>query len=197
MMASVSDGTEDVHAAVAPDRAPLADPIVRVDLAGTVVFTIAAVIAAVVFTGPTRVLGVVVSLALFAVGVFAFLWGYFTAVQRSRTDEIAVAQLFFLTGSPTPRPVKRLMLGALAVQVVVAFATALTRTRTDGRVGSTLAFGILVPMFGIGLNGLWCARHGRFGERQRRVKPTADDADTDSTSVPTSDDEMEQNSRHG
>ena len=27
----------------------------------------------------------------------------------------------------------------------------------DGQPGSTLAFGILVPMFGIGLNGLWAA----------------------------------------
>jgi hypothetical protein len=28
-----------------------------------------------------------------------------------------------------------------------------------------LAFGVLVPMFGIGANGLWAARHGHYGQR--------------------------------
>jgi len=166
------------------------DPIVRTNLIGTALFTGSAVIAAAVFTGPVRVVGVVVALALFAVGIFAFLWSYVTAVQRSRSDEIAVAQLYFLAGGSTPKPVKRLMLGALAAQTVVAFSTAIARSRTDGRAGSTLAFGILVPMFGIGLNGLWCSRHGSFAARTPAVDPNSE-------SVPTSDDEMEQNSRHG
>jgi len=164
------------------------DPIVRTNLGGTALFTASAVIAAVVFIGPTRVVGVVVALALFAIGIFAFIWSYITAIQRSRTDEIAVAQLYFLAGGSTPKPVKRVMLAALSVQVVVAFATAIARSRTDGRAGSTLAFGILVPMFGIGLNGLWCSRNGSFAPR--RVGP-------DSDNVPTSEDEMEQNSPHG
>ena len=174
------------------------DPIVRTNLVGTALFMVSAVVAAVVFTGPVRVVGVVVALALFAVGIFAFLWSYVTAVQRSRTDEIAVAQLYFLAGGSTPKPVKRLMLSALAVQIVVAFSTAIARSRTDGRAGSTLAFGILVPMFGIGLNGLWCSRNGSFSARQARVDADSEpDTSANSESVPTSDDEMEQNSRHG
>ena len=53
------------------------------------------------------------------------------------------------------------MLGLLAVQIVVALVTALSRTETaDGRAGSSLALGVLVPMFGLGLNGLWAAYHG-------------------------------------
>ena len=195
MMGAVSAGT---------------DPIVRTDLAGTALFTVSAVVAAAIFTGPVRVVGVVVALALFAIGIFTFLWSYVTAVQRSRTDDIAVAQLYFLAGGSTPKPVKRLMLSALTVQVVVAFSTAIARSTTGGRNGSTLAFGILVPMFGIGLNGLWCSRNGSFAARQPRVESdtaagTGPDADPDaeqeidakSGSVPTSDDEMEQNSRHG
>ena len=43
---------------------------------------------------------------LFAIGVFAFLWSYWNAVQRSRTDEISVTQLYFLMGEPTPSPVR-------------------------------------------------------------------------------------------
>jgi hypothetical protein len=136
--------------------------IVRANLIGTALFAISAVVAAVVFTEPLRVVGVVVALTLFTVGVFAFLSSYWTAVQRSRTDNIAVAQLYFLGSGAAPSSIKRQMNGALLIQVVVAFATALARTSTAGKSGSTLAFGVLVPMFGLGLNGLWCARHGRF-----------------------------------
>ena len=35
----------------------------------------------------------------------------------------------------------------------------------DGKPGSSLALGFLVPMFGFGLNGLWAAYHGRFPAR--------------------------------
>ena len=127
---------------------------------------------------------------MFAIGVFAFLWGYWTAVQRSRTDDIAVAQLYFLAGGSTPRRVKRVMNSALAIQVVTCLATAIARSTTDGKSGSTLAFGILVPMFGLGLNGLWCAGHGSFAARVRELSPN-------SSSVPPSDDELEQTATHG
>lgn len=164
--------------------------IVHADLIGTALFVVSATLASVVFTNPLRLVGVVVSLALFASGVFAFVWSYWTAVQRSRTDDIAVAQLYFLAGGSTDVRVKRLMNGALAIQAVVALTTAIARNTTDGRAGSTLAFGILVPMFGLGLNGLWCAKHGTFALRERGTAPNSE-------SVPVSDDEMEQNSTHG
>jgi len=167
----------------------------RVDEVGTALFVIASVLAAALFTNPVKVVAVVVSLVLFAIGVFTFLVSYWTAVQRSRTDNISVTQLYFLSGEATPRHVKRVMNGALLVQVAVALATAIARNRTDGCAGSTHAFGILVPKFGLGLNGLWCARHGSFGAR-----PAPGDEDTEASDpigVPPSDDEMEQNSRHG
>jgi hypothetical protein len=178
------------------------DPIVRGNLIGTAMFTVSAVIAAVVFNGPVRAVGVVVALVLFAVGIFAFIWSYITAVQRSRTDEIAVAQLYFLAGGSTPKHFKRMMLGALTVQIVVALSTAIARNRTDGRAGSTLAFGILVPMFGIGLNGLWCSRNGSFAARPARIEQNDEpdgesEVESNSDSVPTFDNEMEQNSPHG
>ena len=179
--------------------------IVRADVIGTAAFVVSATLAAMLFTGPTRVVGVVVALTLFAAGVFAFLWSYITAVNRSRTDNIAVAQLYFLVSGSTPRAVRRVMLSALTVQVVVAFTTAIARSRTDGRAGSTLAFGILVPMFGLGLNGLWCSKHGSFAPRQVLGAPTEayddndddDDDDVNSEGVPPSDEQMEQNSPHG
>jgi hypothetical protein len=108
---------------------------------------------------------VVVDLTLFAIGVVGFLWGYFAAVQRSRTDEISVAELFLLMGSVAPKSVRRLMSWCLGVQVVVGLSGAILRNSTDGKSGSTLAFGVLVGMCGLGLNGLWAAKHGTFAPR--------------------------------
>jgi hypothetical protein len=164
--------------------------IVQVNLVGTGVFVASAVVAATVFTNPARLVGVVVALILFAIGVFAFLWSYWTAVQRSRVDNISVAQLYFLSGGSTPAPVKRVMNVALLVQVIVGLSAAIARSSTDGHPGSTLAFGILVPMFGLGLNGLWCAAHGTFAPRQQENP-------SNSPSVPPTGDEIEQTSTHG
>jgi hypothetical protein len=138
------------------------------------------------FTNPWRVQGVVVALTLFSAGVCVFLWGYWSAVQRSRIDQIAVAQIYFLTHAVVPRRQRFAMWAALAVQSVVSLATALARPETDGQPGSTLAFGILVPMLGLGLNGLLAARYGNFAPRPAETTP-----------VPPINPEMEQNAPHG
>ena len=149
--------------------------LMTLDIVGTAMFTVSAIVAAVVFDGAAKVQGVVVDLALFAVGVATFLLGYWTAVQRSRQDEMSVAELFFLLGAAIPARVKRTMNLCLIVQTVVAITTAVTRLSTPSSTapsgssaGSTLAFGVLVPMFGLGLNGLWAATHGAFGPRRKR-----------------------------
>ena len=140
--------------------------LIKCNLALTAVFVAMSIVAAVTFTAPWKTIGVAVSLGCFSVGIVAFLWGYWTAVQRSRTDNISVAALYFLVDKCAPQSISRLMNGALGVQVVVAVATAISRTTTDGRTGSTLAFGVLAPMMGLGLNGLWGATHGTFAPRQ-------------------------------
>ena len=140
--------------------------LIKCNLAFTTVFVAMSIIAAVTFTAPWKTIGVAVSLGCFSVGIVAFLWGYWTAVQRSRTDNISVAALYFLVDKCAPQSISRLMNGTLGVQVVVGVATAISRTTTDGRTGSTLAFGVLAPMMGLGLNGLWGATHGTFTPRQ-------------------------------
>jgi hypothetical protein len=55
--------------------------------------------------------------------------------------------------------VRAALLGSLAVEVVVALATAAARPYTS------VASGILVPVYGLALCGLWAARHGRFAPR--------------------------------
>ena len=150
---------------MSPRRTVNQSPIVRFNIVATLFFAIVAIVSAVVFDDLFRVVIVVVSLSLFAVGVATFLLGFFAAVQLSREREISVTQLFFLTGSVADRSVKLAMSVCLAVQTTVGIAAAIARPSTDGKAGSVLAFGVLVPMLGLGLNGLWASRHGAFDER--------------------------------
>jgi hypothetical protein len=141
--------------------------IVRSNILITGVFTVLTFVAAWLFTPGLRGMIVAVDLALFAIGCFAFIWSYFSGVQRSRTDEISVAGLFALAGGVAPRRITMVMNSCLAAQVVVGLIGAIVRSSTDGRAGSTLAFGVLVPIFGLGLNGLWSSRLGVFPPRQQ------------------------------
>lgn len=147
--------------------------IVRANLVGTAVFAITAVVSAVVFESPFVAIAAAVALALFFVGIAAFLWSFWTAVQRSRGEQVAVTQLYFLTSGVAPRQVRVAMLLALLAQCAVGLGTALGRPNADdGSPGTALALGVLVPLFGFGLNGLWAALHGRYSERPVEAKRT-------------------------
>jgi len=141
--------------------------LVRGDLVGTAVFLVVLVIAV-----PLRderfaqVLIGVVSGVLFAIGIATSLWAYTSALERSRTEEVGVANLFLLTGDTAPKDVKRTMTAALVVQVVAALVGAIIgATGLEEGDLNALAFGVLVPMFGIGMNGAWAARYGSYGPR--------------------------------
>ena len=106
-----------------------------------------------------------------AMGVATALWAYATALERSRTEEVGVANLYLLTGSTAPPPVKRTMSIALAIQVVLALVGAIVGVVGLGKNDlNALAFGTLVPMFGIGMNGAWAARYGSYGPRAKTTK---------------------------
>jgi hypothetical protein len=167
-------GVEDVDERVGPggqggrtiDDVTAGDVIIRADLAGTALFAVTAALAATFFTTLWQWVAAVTALALFAIGVFAFLWSYYNAVQRSRRDVIAVSGLYFLLGDATPPRVRRVMLATLLLQLVIAIITTFARLDgPDGKPGSSLALGFLVPMFGFGLNGLWAAYHASFPPR--------------------------------
>lgn len=146
--------------------------IIRADWWGTAAFTLTAALAALA-PDLFRIPAIIVALVLFAVGCGVFLWAFAISVERSRLEEVSVAGVFLLQQS-TPKAVQWHLYGALTLQVGVAFGTAAARPFTS------LAFGILVPMYGLGLNGLWAARYGRFSARKeldhkrpRRRKTTA------------------------
>ncbi len=145
---------------------PAGERIIQADIALTLVFAATATYAAAVFDTTAQWVGAATAMGLFAIGVFAFLWSYWAAVQRSRTSEIAVSQLYLLLGAAVPGSVKRVMLGALVAQFAIALATTLARPNgPEGSPGSSLAVGFLVPMLGFGLNGLWAAGHAAFAVR--------------------------------
>ncbi len=165
---------------VAPATDPLADPgahsgrdsvngstdagevpgeaLVNGTLMATAVFVVTSLLATLSPDGFGLVHKVVCS-SLFVVGCAAFLWGYGLAVARSRTETLSIAGLYFLAGGSAPPLVRRRMMGALVAQVVVALVTAAIRPLTD------VAFGVLVPLFGLGMAGLWGGRHGLFEPR--------------------------------
>lgn len=131
--------------------------LVRASWAGTVVFLVALVIGTIDLD--LVVVTVVVSLVLFAVGTAAFLLAYAKAIARSRYEAIGMGGLFFLAGT-APRRVQVLLMTSLAIQVVAGLVAASVRIYTP------VAFGLLVPMYGLGLAGLWAADHGEFPPRE-------------------------------
>jgi hypothetical protein len=72
---------------------------------------------------------------------------------------MTMAGIFFLQGS-APRDVQRRLLGAFALQAAVAFAVAILHPSTS------LAFGLLVPVYGLAVAGQWGARYGKFPPRK-------------------------------
>jgi hypothetical protein len=101
----------------------------------------------------------VVSCVLFAIGTGGLLWAYALGVSRSRHDLINIPGLFFLGAGAAPKEVRRPLRVALAVEVVAVVAAAAVRPYTE------VAFGILAPMFAMGLMGTWGGRYGTFPPR--------------------------------
>ena len=98
----------------------------------------------------------VLSCILFAIGTGGLLWAYALGVSRSRADLVSIPGLFFLAGDAAPADVRRPFRIALAVEVVAAVVAASIRPYTE------VAFGVLAPMFAMGLMGAWGGRYGRF-----------------------------------
>jgi hypothetical protein len=142
----------------APGAAAAGDLVVRASWWGTVVFAVVAVAAA---AAPDVLLPValVVDVVLFLAGCVAFAVSFLRAVGRSRTEAIGIAGLYFLAGGSAPAPVRRALLGSLAAEVVVALGTAFARPYTN------LAAGVLVPVYGLSLCGVWASTYGTFGPR--------------------------------
>ena len=125
----------------------------------TVVFSVTAIVTAISPTLFFRVVAVTVALVFFALGMLVFLAAYLRSIGRSRYEVISVAGIYLMLGGVAPPAVRRSLYSALAVQIVVALATASVRPYTS------LAFGVLVPLLGLALCGLWSSVCGTFPPR--------------------------------
>jgi hypothetical protein len=134
------------------------DGIVNLTFAGTGAVA-GTSIAAAVLPDTFGVVHAILSGLLFAVGTGALLWAYALGVSRSRAVVVTLAGLFFLAGGAAPPEVGRRFRVALAVEVVAVVAAAAVRPFT------VVAFGVLAPMFGLGLMAMWGGRHGAFAAR--------------------------------
>jgi len=163
-----------------------------VAVVGTAVALVAGV-AGLVSADVARTVLTPVSFVLAAVGIGAFVWSYASAIERSRTAEIAVSQLYLVAGDVAPPPVKRTLRWALWTQIVLALGVMVVGfARTKPQEFNWAATAIVVPLFGLGINGMWVARHGTFGPRILTPRPPRRSAP-----IPDPTPEMEQDSPHG
>jgi hypothetical protein len=100
-----------------------------------------------------------VSALLFMIGAAAMLMAFGRAVGRSRTEAIGMGGLYFLAGDAAPAGLRRPFSVLLAVQVIVGVVGAASRVYT------AMAACVLVPVFGIGMSGLWGSRFSVFPPR--------------------------------
>ena len=128
--------------------------IVVASWAGDALFAITAVPVALgvdAFDDPA----VVVALALFFASLVVWCWALgLAAVRTTRGDDVQVWSLFLLEG-PVPARVRWHLYGSFVVCLAITIASA-----------SADPFGVLVPMFPLGLVGLWGARHGVYPPRK-------------------------------
>jgi hypothetical protein len=131
--------------------------ILRGDAIGTGAFVVAT--AAGMINRSWVGLTAIVSAVLFMIGAAAMLTAFARAVQRSRTEAIGMGGLYFLAGESAPGVIRRPFNVLLAVQIVMGFVGA------GSRLYSAMATCVLVPVFGIGMGGLWGSRFGVFPAR--------------------------------
>lgn len=102
----------------------------------------------------------VVCLALFVVALGVWGWAFAVAVARSsQGDDIAVGSLFLVEGR-VAKADRRALYAPFWVSIAITAVAAASNP-----------FAVLVPMLGLGLIGLWGARHGRFPRRKDIVTP--------------------------
>jgi hypothetical protein len=144
-----------------PEPDPPGTRLVRLDAIGTGVLA-ATSAAAAVAPHTFKLVDAALAGVLFLVGTGALLWAYAIGISRSRTELVDIPGLFLLSGPVAPAPTRRTFRVVLAVQVVAVVVAASVRPFTE------VAFGILAPMYGLGLMALWGARHGTFPARPPR-----------------------------
>ncbi len=131
--------------------------ILRLVVGGTLLLGFTGLLAA-IFEGMFTGVYVAVAALEFVVGTIVFGLAFLRAIDRSRTEAIGVGGLFFASGT-APARVQLILMLSLTAQIAISMAVAWVHLYT------ALAFGVLAPMWALGLTGLWVAAYGTFPER--------------------------------
>ncbi len=102
-----------------------------------------------------------VDLVLFALGVVAMAVAFAVGLGRSRTEAVTMYGLFLGADGALPAATRRLHFVVMAVQIVVGLGAALLGG------GGSMAFGVLVAQFGLGMMALEGATEGTFPPRSQ------------------------------
>jgi len=111
-----------------------------------------------IFSSSLEFLYVVVSLFLFAVGLFLSFRAFAISLARSRYEIITTSDLILLPKGTTQK-VKICLYGSLLGQIIISIFYAATQS------SSIFAFGILASVFALGNLNMWAIVNGTFKKR--------------------------------
>lgn len=104
----------------------------------------------------------VVSSILFFVGTALSALGLWNGIQRSRVDDVSLAGLVAIDTRFVPKRVRNIL------WAVIVGHTTITIIAATQRLFTAQAFGLLAPMFGLGVALVWASRHATFARRTER-----------------------------
>ncbi len=135
--------------------------LVNLSLKVTVVICLLAVLAFALAPRFDLIYAIVSAIAFF-IGTGILGLGMWNGIQRSKLEEVRLTGLLAVDTSHVPASPRNKLWLAIIVQVVVTFTFASLRQFTQQ------AFGVLLPMVGLGLAALWGSRFAKFHPRDDR-----------------------------
>jgi hypothetical protein len=135
------------------------DYLTKFSVIGTVVFITVGTIASI--QSAFEIIFVILSLAMFTIGVTLGMKAFAKSVSRSRYEIIMTIDLIKLPQG-TPRKPKIKLYGSLGAEVMGSILFASLQSSTN------FAFGILASLFALGNLNMWAIMNGRFQKRPNR-----------------------------
>lgn len=135
------------------------DYLTKFSVLGTVVFLVVGTIASI--QSAFEIIFVILSLAMFSIGVTLGMKAFVKSVSRSRYEVIMTIDLIKLPQGTT-RKSKIKLYGSLGAEVIGSILFASLQSSTN------FAFGILASLFALGNLNMWAIMNGRFEKRPNR-----------------------------
>ena len=135
------------------------DYLIKLSGIGTALFLLTGVVASI--QSAFEIVYVIVSLAMFSIGVLLGVKAFAQSVSKSRYEIITTIDLIKLPQG-TPQRTKVILYGSLAVEIIGSIVLASLQSSTN------FAFGILASLFALGSLNMWAIMNGRFQKRSNR-----------------------------